>query len=511
MRKTWYPDVRERVENFIALHPDQGTGENWIRGIGWDQALLFPGETTPHMPIAADLDSPLLRGKYMMLDRVDGHCVWISLAVLALLPHPLPTHIPGGVIMGEGSILCDNAIDLVYDVFPDKILSKEKIVKRMNAAMRELNKVGVVGVHDAGMRKWIVEGVRWMNEEGLLSVRVNAMLECPIRNTFCSGVGDDGVDSVMGKSDNGMLSVLGVKLYADGALGSWGAATLEPYTDKPGISGTLLINETALHKVITQWYSAGYQVSTHCIGDLANHIAIQTYKELLSAEPFSPPNQSRRLRIEHAQIITPEDQLVLQHWGIIPSIQPTHATSDAAYAEARLGKHRLLTRAYRMKSLFDRGLPVVLGSDFPVESHDPRNGIYAAVTRRNPYSEEVLPPFYPEEKITVHQALEGFIKNPAYAMWAEADTGDIAAGKWADWVVVRYAGGGDSGADKSLGSRFWEQEWLEKGGDVRKLEVLETWVAGRKVYDSSRSEEIQAEPMGAMNAMGWIQQVLGGK
>lgn len=476
------------------------------------------------MPTAADLESPLLTGRYMMLDRVDGHCAWISSAVVALLPHPLPAHIPGGVILGDGSILCDNAMDLAYDVFPDKILSKEKIVSHMNAAMLELNKVGVVGVHDAGLRKWIVEGIRWMNEEGLLSVRVNAMLECPIRNSFCSGEGDNGVDSVMGKSDNGMLSVLGVKLYADGALGSWGAAMLEPYIDKPETSGTLVINRTALHRVIDQWYSAGYQVSVHCIGDQANHMVIQTYKELLSAEPFSPPNQSRRLRVEHAQIITPEDQLVLEHFGIIPSIQPTHATSDAAYAEARLGKHRLSTRAYRMKSLYDRGLPVVLGSDFPIESHDPRYGIYAAVTRRNPYSEEdtMVPsssPFYPEEKITVRQALEGFIKNPAYAMWAEADTGDIAAGKWADWVVVRYAdanGGGATGGSKSLGSRFWEQEWLDQGGDVRKLEVLETWVAGRKVYDSrssSRSEDDQAQAKGrgAMAPMDWIQQVLGGK
>ena len=405
-------------------------------------------------------------------------------------------------------MFCDNAMDMVYGVYPDRILGRGKVIARAERAMKELNKVGVVGVHDAGMRKWEVEGLRWMAEMGISSARLNIMVECEIRNTYCGGEGESGVRSIMGRTENGMVSVYGVKIYADGALGSWGAALLSPYSDKPETSGTMLINSTTLRNVVTEWYNAGYQVSTHCIGDLANHIIVQIYKDLLANSPYTPPNRSRRLRIEHAQIITPEDQDLIQSLGIIPSIQPTHATSDSSYAEIRLGKDRVQHSSYRMKSLFDRGLNVVLGSDFPVESHDPRNGIYAAVTRKNPYTPEEVG-WHREEVITVQQALVGFIKNSAYAMWAEGETGEISVGKWADWVVLGYE-------DDGFGARFWEDGWVEKGGDVRKLKVLETWVGGRKVYDASAEEggeEGVLESLGRVkgwDVMGWVQRVFGG-
>ncbi|KAF8425272.1 amidohydrolase family-domain-containing protein [Tirmania nivea] len=504
--------VRTSIEMHLIARATLGTKENWLRGFGWDQSLLFPDENTPHMPTSNDLSSPLLCDKYIMLDRVDGHCLWVSAAVIKLLPNPLPTNIPGGEILGNGSVFCDNAMDMVYDVYPDKVLGRRKVITRAEMAMKELNKVGVVGVHDAGMRKWEVEGLRWMAGMGISSVRLNIMVECETRNTYCGGEGESGVRNIMGRTEDGMVSVYGVKIYADGALGSWGAALLSPYSDKPETSGTMLINSTALQDVITEWYNAGYQVSTHSIGDLANHLTVQVYKDLLSTSPYTPPytspNHARRLRIEHAQIIAPEDQELIKSLGIIPSIQPTHATSDSSYAEIRLGKDRVQHNAYKMRSLFDCGLNVVLGSDFPVESHDPRNGIYAAVTRKNPYTVEEAG-WHEEEIITVHQALEGFIKNPAYAMWAEGETGEISVGKWADWVVLGYG-------DEALGAKFWEEGWVEKGGDVRRLKVLETWVGGRKVYDASaeeRGEESIFESLGKVkgwDVMGWVQRVFGG-
>ena len=460
------------------------------------------------MPTCNDLSSPILSDKYIILDRVDGHCLWVSAAIIKLLPDPLPTHIPGGEIVGDGSVLCDNAMDMVYDVYPDKVLGRGKIIARAERAMKELNKVGVVGVHDAGMRKWEVEGLRWMAEMGVSTARLNIMVECKIRNTYCGGGGEEGVKHIMGRTQNGMVSVYGVKIYADGALGSWGAALLAPYSDKPDTSGTLLTNPTTLRDVITEWYNAGYQVSTHCIGDLANHLTVQIYKDLLSTSHYTPPNHVRRLRIEHAQIIAPEDQDLIQSLGIIPSIQPTHATSDSSYAEIRLGKDRVQHSAYRMKSLFDRGLNVVLGSDFPVESHDPRDGIYAAVARENPYTAEEAG-WHGEETITVQKALEGFIKNPAYAMWAEGDAGEISVGKWADWVVLGYE-------DEALGARFWEEGWVKKGGDVRRLKVLETWVGGRKVYDASAEAKAEVgvlaglQKMKGWDVMGWVQKVFSG-
>ena len=414
-----------------------------------------------------------------MLDRVDVHCVWISSAVRALLPENLPPHsIPGGEIPTDG-VFCDNAMDVVYNIYPDKIPSRKKILEQADAAMKALNKVGVVGVHDAGVQRWGMEGLTWLNAMGLMTVRVNAMVECSTRNTFCG----DEMHPYMGKSHSGMLSAYGVKIFADGALGSWGAALLEGYTDKPETEGTLLMNSSALEGVITEWFNSGYQISTHCIGDRANRIALNTYANLLKDSEYNPPNAYRRLRIEHAQIIDPADQELMRTLGIIPSIQPTHATSDSAYAEKRLGKERLVKSAYRMKSLFEKGLKVVLGSDFPVESHDWRDGVYAAIMRKNPYSkEDTEGAFYPGESISVHQALEGFTKNVAYAAWAERDSGDISVGKWADWVVLEYEG-------EEVGPRFWEEDWIKNGGDVRKLKVVQTWVAGRKVYDSADEEE----------------------
>lgn len=547
--------MRSRLETHLTQHPTLGTRTTWLRGTGWDQSHLFPTLHPPPMPTAADLETPALHGKYIILTRIDGHCIWVSPAVLSLLPSPLPPSPPGGKILGAGSVFCDNAADLVGAVDPDGGgLPREKVLARAERAMRALNRVGVVGVHDAGMRRGEVEGVRWMGEMGVASVRVNAMVECAVRNTYCGGGGEGGesgeagegesVRDLMGRTPNGMLSVYGVKLYADGALGSWGAALLSPYDDNPTSSGTLLVNATALRTLITRWYRAGYQISTHCIGDLANHLTIQTYAELLpppSSSPHTPhapsPNHARRLRIEHAQILAPEDQSLLAQLGIIPSIQPSHATSDSTYAESRLGPERLRTSAYRMKTLFDApaGLRPVLGSDFPVESHDPRVGMYAAVTRRDPYADlgggeggvghkgGDNGGWYSEEKISVRQALEGFTRNPAWAMWAEDVAGEIARGRWADWVVLGY----EEALGGHLGARFWEEEWLEGGGDVRRLRVLETWVGGRRVFDAKAEEEEEGGEggsgfagawgwgwgvagWGGWDVMGWVQRVFGG-
>ena len=151
-------EVRTTLEIHLNTNPTLGTKKNWLRGFGWDQSLLFPDEKNPHMPTCNDLSSPILSDKYIMLDRVDAHCLWVSAAIIKLLPDPLPTHIPGGEIVGDGSVLCDNAMDMVYDVYPDKVLGRGKVIARAERAMKELNKVGVVGVHDAGMRKWEVEG-----------------------------------------------------------------------------------------------------------------------------------------------------------------------------------------------------------------------------------------------------------------------------------------------------------------------------------------------------------------
>lgn len=262
----------------------------------------------------------------------------------------------------------------------------------------------------------------------------------------------------------------------DGALGSWGSAMLEPYSDKPTSSGSLLVNATALSKVTREWMEAGYQVNIHAIGDLANRNAIDAFEAALQAS--CPGSSSRdcqakhRFRIEHSQIIHPKDQQRMMQLGIIPSIQPTHATSDMGYAESRLGKQRTKDEAYRMRSLLP--LRPVLGSDFPVEPASIFEGIYAALTRRSPRTG--LDPsggkkgWYPEETLTLEDALEGFTINPAYAAFLEGKAGVIEVGAYADWVVL----------DAPLESLDSEA--------LRKAKVRETWVGGKRVYQRPGAE-----------------------
>lgn len=250
---------------------------------------------------------------------------------------------------------------------------------------------------------------------------------------------------------------------------------IDPYTDHPWTSGSLLINASALTTVATSWASQGYQVNIHAIGDLANRNAIDALAAALEQEcrssnkdvnDLSACQSVHRYRIEHAQIIHPDDQSRLLALGIIPSIQPTHATSDFRYAEDRLGKERLTSEAYRMKSL----LPArpVLGSDFPVEPPNPFEGIYAAVTRKSPHTG--LGPgdgdagFLPDQVLTLDQALDGFTLNVAHGAFLDGRAGVIKAGALADWVVL----------DKPIHEYATE--------DLRSLRVKETWVGGVRVY-----------------------------
>lgn len=254
---------------------------------------------------------------------------------------------------------------------------------------------------------------------------------------------------------------------------------IEPYTDRPDTSGSLLVNGTLLTSLAKSWASEGYQVNIHAIGDLANRLAIDALSSALATVCAPTPSdgnnkesslaacqqQQRRFRIEHAQIIHPDDQVRMKAIGILPSVQPTHATSDMKYAERRLGYKRTASEAYRMRSLRDLGL--VLGSDFPVEPINPFEGIYAAVTRRSPATGlgadgESKEGWHLEEALTLQEALTGFTEGPAWGGFMEGRAGLIQEGAWADWVVL----------DQPLND-------LE---ELRSLKVKETWVGGKRVY-----------------------------
>jgi predicted amidohydrolase YtcJ len=245
---------------------------------------------------------------------------------------------------------------------------------------------------------------------------------------------------------------------------------LEPYSDRSSTTGSLLVNASTLETLTLQWSQAGYQVNIHAIGDLANRLAINSfskaYHTICPGLDGQTCQKQRRFRIEHSQIIHPSDQNRMFSLGIIPSIQPTHATSDMAYAESRLGLSRTKTSAYRMRSFLP--LQPALGSDFPVEPANPFEGIFAAVTRKSPKTGQgkdgAKEGWYSDETLTLEQALQGFTTGPAHASFLERRAGVIQEGAFADWVVL----------DERL-------ENLELD-DLRKVRVRETWVAGRCVY-----------------------------
>jgi predicted amidohydrolase YtcJ len=245
---------------------------------------------------------------------------------------------------------------------------------------------------------------------------------------------------------------------------------IEPYSDKKSSSGSLLVDAATLTRLTHDWANAGYQVNIHAIGDLANRLAIDAFEEALKVLcPGSTLRECQakyRFRIEHAQIIHPDDQRRMNELGIIPSIQPTHATSDMPYAENRLGTQRTEEEAYRMRSLLS--LNPVFGSDFPVEPANIFEGIYAAITRRSPRTGldagGGTAGWYASETVTLEDALEGFTINAAYAAFLEGKAGVIEAGAYADWIVL----------DEPIETLDMES--------LRKLTVKETWVGGELVY-----------------------------
>ncbi|KAI8633797.1 amidohydrolase [Xylariaceae sp. FL1651] len=455
---TTMDEIRTRIHSYIDENPGAGTAQEWLRGVGWDQMALGA------MPTAGDLLADKdLKDLYIMLDRVDVHCIWVSQAVLDLLPNDIPD-IPGGEIVrhpGMG-VFCDNAMDIVMALWPNP--DDKKKTAFLKSAMKRLNQYGLVGMHDAGATPGNLNLFRKLVGSDDWTVRVFTMVECYDRNTFCP-------EQVQRYSNpDGFLSIQSVKLFADGALGSWGSAMIDDYTDRPGISGSLLVNASELTYQAIAWASEGYQVNIHAIGDLANRYAIDAQtaalRILCPRESLFDCQSRHRFRIEHAQIIHEDDQARMHAIGIIPSIQPTHATSDMAYAEKRLGKERTEKEAYRMRSLLD--IKPVLGSDFPVEPADPFQGIYAAVTRKSPHTGRGTDNFpdgwHAEEALTLDQAIRGFTEGPAYGGFTEGKTGVIKPGAYADWVVL----------DKPL-----EDVDIE---ELRSLEVRETWVGGKKVY-----------------------------
>lgn len=389
----------------------------WITGRGWDQndweVKEFPDRTMldAHFP-----DRPIL------LRRIDGHAAWANTKALELAGITKDSKVEGGTVFlkdGQPSgVLIDNAIGLVSAKVPPP--SEEEMDSALMGAQENCFKVGLTSVNDAGLPKSMVDLIDRKHKSGELKMRINAWLSPSDENY------DLFVDNGPFRTDH--LTVNTIKLFTDGALGSRGALMIEEYCDDHGNHGLLLTPLDKLEEYGRRAYKNNFALATHCIGDSANRETLKIYADILGGE------NDRRWRIEHAQIIHPEDFHYFGDYNIVPSVQSTHATSDMYWADERIGEERLKS-AYAYKQLMDENGWIPNGSDFPVEQINPLFGFYAAVVRKDQagYPEDG---FQTENAITRKQALKAMTIWAAKAAFEEDLKGSLEAGKLADFVVT---------------------------------------------------------------------------
>ncbi len=408
-------EVVELVCEAAAKQP-KGT---WIRGRGWDQTRWRGGQ----FPNAEQL-SRATRDHPVYLMRVDGHAAWVNRKALELggitkaTPDP-----PGGRIHRDAAgrptgILIDRAQELVRRKIP--AAAKEDIKRRLERAARRCPRLGLTGVHDAGVSGTVLEAYRELIAERRLPVRIYAMI---------GGEGELWEEYLeRGPEIGDRLTVRSIKLVADGALGSRGAALKEPYADEPGNSGLLILSRADIERVARAAVERGFQVNTHAIGDRANRVVLEAYGAVLGGA------NDRRFRIEHAQVVSAEDFELFRKYSVIPSMQATHATSDMGWAEQRLGPERV-RGAYAWKRFLAMGLPVANGSDFPVEDPNPLWGFYASITRQD-HEGRPAGGWFPEQRMSREEALRSWTLDGAYAAFQEDVTGSLGPGKLADFVML---------------------------------------------------------------------------
>lgn len=429
----------------------------WLLGTGWDQNH-WPGRA---FPTAADLDAAFPE-RPVWLERVDGHAGWANSAALkaaaAIAAQPLSGdwQPDGGRIErinGQPSgVLIDRAMDLINAAIPapDEAVREQALRAAVQAAVSN----GLTGVHDMGVSREELALMKRFADAGQLPLRIDAYAD------GAKEALDDLCAQGLYRHPGGRLQMRGVKLYMDGALGSRGAALLEDYSDDHGNRGLLLTEPAAFEVAVRKAQGCGVQVATHAIGDRGNRIVLDTYARVLGAHKDS----DHRWRVEHAQVVALDDIPRFAPLGAIASMQPTHATSDMPWAQDRVGPQRI-RGAYAWQRLLDSGARLALGSDFPVESPDPRLGLYAAVTRQDRHGQ---PPggWMPEQKLSPAEALRGFTRDAAYAGRGETEVGQLAPGLRADFVLL---------AQDPISA---PEQALDE------LKILSTWVDGKPVFEA---------------------------
>jgi predicted amidohydrolase YtcJ len=424
----------------------------WLRGRGWNQEIWKLGR----FPTAAELDG-VVGNRPVWFERVDGHAGWASSAALKLAGITDSTPDPvGGKIMRDAKghatgILVDGAKELVEKVLPPQSEATGRLV--LDRALAEIARVGLTTVHDAGIPIGSDMLYRDYADHGKLTARIYAMI---------GGTEHDfdvlAANGPLKTYANDMYALRAVKLYSDGALGSRGAALIAPYSDEPTSHGLLFKTDAQMRAMMDKAMKKGYQVNVHAIGDAGNRQILDGYEE----EIGKTATAGLRHRIEHAQVVALTDIPRFRTIGVIPSMQPTHATSDMNMAEQRVGTERI-KGAYAWRTFLKQGSRIACGSDFPVESPNPFYGIHAAVTRQNGANMPAAG-WHKEQAMTLNEAFRCFTLDAAFAGHQENQVGSLETGKWADFIVI----------DRDM--------FTVPAADIRNIAVLQTWVAGKQVF-----------------------------
>jgi predicted amidohydrolase YtcJ len=436
------------VADFARSHPKKA----WIIGFGWNQEIWKLGR----FPTAAELDA-VVNDRPVLLHRVDGHAVWVNTKALEMAGIDKNTADPsGGKIERDAAgrptgVLVDAAMELVNRVVPLPTPAEARAT--LDVALSSLAKVGLTSVHDAGIKVAQDDIYRDYADHGKLTTRVYAMI-----GDTAADFDELSKEGPLKSYANDVYALAAVKLYSDGALGSRGAALLAPYSDMPSTKGLLFYPDAEMRAKMNKAMKAGYQVNIHAIGDAGNRQILDAYAALIPQYN----NVGLRHRIEHAQVVTLDDIPRFKQLGIIPSMQPTHATSDQNMAEQRVG-HERIKGAYAWRSFLDQGSQIACGSDFPIESPNPFEGLHAAVTRQN-NAGVPLGGWYKNQAMTMLEAFRCFTLDAAYAAHQEKVVGSLEPGKWADFILI----------DRDIFKIAPEQ--------LGKTQVLQTWMGGRKVY-----------------------------
>jgi predicted amidohydrolase YtcJ len=413
----------------IAAAARTRPADQWLIGRGWDQNR-WPGQ---QFPTRAALDAAV-SDRPVVLEQIDGHAIWVNSIALQKAGITKATlDPPGGKIVRGASgeptgVLIDNAEGLV--VAKEPTASPEVREQRLRAASAVAIAAGLTAVHDMGIEEETADAYRKLAAAHQLPLRVHAFLTAPAHLERLATPPPPAT---------GRFEMRGVKFYADGALGSRGARLYDGYSDDPGNHGLWRTDPAMLTRSVEAAVAGGWQVAIHAIGDAAVGSVLDAY---LAAEKAHPGDH--RLRIEHTQVIAPKDVPRMIAARAIASMQPTHATSDMPWAEARLGPTRILG-AYAWRTMLEHHIPVAGGSDFPVERVPPILGIYAAVTRQDGKG---MPAggWYPDQRMTLPEAIDAFTHGAAYAEGAEDSRGMIAVGRHADLTVFS----GTLAPDRSL-------------------------------------------------------------